>query len=787
VQGVGFPPFVYRLALGRGIAGGVRNFSGGVEIHAQGAPGDVEEFVRRLRDDTPPLARIRDLAVTDVPLGDETAFRIETTGAAGGLDVDAARDIATCDACLAEMRDPSGRRHRHPFINCTDCGPRYTIIESLPYDRANTSMKVFPMCPACEREYNDPADRRFHAQPVCCHDCGPALDLLDGEGRSLETDDPIADAADALAGGMILAVKGIGGFHLACDATSSEAVKRLRERKYREEKPLAVMVRDIDAASAIAEFGASERSLLESPERPIVLLAKRGEGGCIAREAAPRSKFHGLMLPYTPVHHMLLERLPYLVMTSGNKTEEPIARTNEAALEKLRGIADMFLVHDRAILTRNDDSVVREIADDAVIMRRSRGYAPEPIAAGENVGGIIACGPMLKNCIAVGRNDLAYVSQHIGDLTNLETYRSLEQTAEKLCGMLGVEPELAACDAHPGYASTRFAESLGIPVVRVQHHHAHIVACMAENDLRGRVIGIAFDGTGYGDDGHTWGSEILIADRAGYERLGHLSYMKMPGGDAAVEHPGRMALGALFPLLGRDAADMLPWMDEAGRRKRRSGDGPPQTAGAGAPGGAEFRRHPGFVEVAGEGVAAAAGCASALDDADAVIEMLERGVNTPLTCGMGRLFDAASALLGVCTRRMYEGQPAIELEDVADPEAAGSYPVDVIERGGQFEADGAAILAAVCEERDGGAEVPRIAGRFHNTIADLVLEYAAAARGRTGLSDVCLSGGCFQNALLLEKSVAGLAAAGFAVHRHRLVPPNDGCVALGQLVVAASQ
>ena len=733
MQGVGFRPFVYRLALDHGIAGSVRNFSGGVEILAQAAPADVDEFVRRLRDDAPPLARIRELTVTDAPLSDETAFRIETTGAPGGLEVDAARDIATCDACLAEMRDPSGRRHRHPFINCTDCGPRYTIIESLPYDRPTTSMKVFPMCPACEREYNDPADRRFHAQPVCCHDCGPALELLDGEGRSVDCEDPIADVADALIRGKIVAVKGIGGFHLACDAGSPDAVKRLRKRKHREEKPLAVMVRDVGAARAIAELGAPEQSLLESPERPIVLLAKRGEGGCIAREVAPRSKFHGLMLPYTPVHHMLLERLPYLVMTSGNKTEEPIARTNGAALEKLRGIADVFLVHDRAILTRNDDSVVREIAGEAVIMRRSRGYVPEPISAGEGVGGIIACGPMLKNCIAVGRGGLAYVSQHIGDLTNLETYRSLEQTAEKLCGMLGVEPELAACDAHPGYASTRFAESLGLPVVRVQHHHAHIVACMAENDLWGRVIGIAFDGTGYGDDGHTWGGEVLIAGRAGYERFGHLSYMKMPGGDAAVEHPGRMALGALFPLLGRDAANLLPCLDEV----------------------------------------------------DAVIEMLERDVNTPLTCGMGRLFDAASALLGICTRRTYEGQPAIELEGIADPEAAGSYPIELIERGGQFEVDGAAILAAVCEDRDAGTEIARVAGRFHNTIADVVLEYAAAARDRTGLTDVCLSGGCFQNALLLEKSVAGLAAAGFAVHRHRLVPPNDGCVALGQLVVAA--
>ena len=732
---MGFRPFVYRLAVGHGLVGSVRNFSGGVEVFAQGAPADIDEFVRRLRDDAPPLARIRELTAADAPLADDAAFRIDTTGVAGGLDVDAARDIATCDACLAEMRDPSDRRHRHPFINCTDCGPRYTIIESLPYDRPNTSMKTFAMCPDCELEYNDPADRRFHAQPVCCHKCGPALQVLDADGRPVECGDPIGVAGRALARGEIVAVKGLGGFHLACDAASPDAVRRLRHRKYREEKPLAVMARDLDAVREIASFSPAERALLESPERPIVLLAKKGEGGCIAAEVAPRSKFHGVMLPYTPVHHLLLEHVPFLVMTSGNKTEEPIAFTNEDAAEKLHGIADLFLVHDRPILTRNDDSVVREVAGDVVIMRRSRGYAPEPIAAGQGVDGIIACGPMLKNCIAVGRNDLAYVSQHIGDLTNLETYRSLEQTTEKLCGMLGVRPKLAACDAHPGYASTRFAESLGLPVVKVRHHHAHIAACMAENGIHGRVIGIAFDGTGYGDDGHTWGSEVLIADRAGYERFGHFSYMKMPGGDAAVEHPGRMALGALFPLFGRDAAKMLPQMDEA----------------------------------------------------DAIIEMIERDINCPLTCGMGRLFDAASALLGVCTRGTYEGQPAIEFEAVADADAAGDYPAQAVEQDGQFVVDGAAILAALCEDGDQGKSVPLIAGRFHNTIAAILIEYARMARDHAGLTDVCLSGGCFQNAILLEKSVAGLEDSGFTVHRHRIVPPNDGCVALGQLVVAASQ
>ena len=735
MQGVGFRPFVYRLARELAVSGSVRNFAGGVEIFAQGQAANVGDFLRRLRDDAPPLARIRDLAVTDAQAEDVTGFHIDMTGASGGLDVDAARDIATCNACLAELNDPADRRYRHPFINCTDCGPRYTIIDSLPYDRPATSMKTFAMCADCEREYNDPADRRFHAQPVCCPRCGPKLTLLDADGNPIAADDPVAETAERLARGGIAAIKGIGGFHLACDATSSEVVARLRKKKYREEKPLAVLARDLDAVRRIAHVSAAERALLESPERPIVLLERKGEG-VLAPEVDPRSRFHGVMLPYTPIHHMMAERVPYLVMTSGNRTEEPIARTNEGALGKLRGVADVFLVHDRDILTRNDDSVVREIAGDVVIMRRSRGYAPEPIAVGQNVGGIVACGPMLKNCAAVGRGDLAYVSQHIGDLANVETYNSLHDTIQKLCGMLGVEPTLVACDKHPGYASTRLAESMELPLTRVQHHHAHVAACMAENGLRDRVIGIVFDGTGYGDDRHTWGGEVLAAGRADYERIGHLSYMRMPGGDAAVNHPGRMALGALFPLMGRDAARAVPWMDEP--------------------------------------------------EVEAVLEMLDRGVNVPLTCGMGRLFDAASAVLGVCARRTYEGQPAIELEGVADPAVADAYPVDLVETGDGIESDGAAILAAVCEERDAGLPVPEIAGRFHNTIVDFLLKCAAAARERTGLNGVCLSGGCFQNALLLERSVARLAADGFSVHRHRLVPPNDGCVALGQLIVAAS-
>ena len=735
MQGIGFRPFVYRLATELGLAGSVCNSAGGVDILAQADEDRLDQFVRRLRDDAPPLARIRELSTADAPAVDAADFQIVPTDAAGALEVDAARDIATCDDCLAELRDPGDRRYRHPFINCTNCGPRYTLIETLPYERPNTAMKAFAMCADCEREYGDPADRRFHAQPVCCWACGPTLELRGADGGDLQSEDPVRDVARALGLGRIAAIKGIGGFHLACDAMSPDAVGRLRERKCREQKPLAVMARDLEAVARIAETTDAERTLLASPERPIVLLRKKGRG-IIADQVDPRSRFHGVMLPYTPVHHLLAEALPYLVMTSGNRTEEPIARTNAAALETLRGIADVFLLHDRKILTRNDDSVVREVAGDVVIMRRSRGYAPEPIDVGQDVDGILACGPMLKNCIALGRGTLCTVSQHIGDLKNVETYRSLEETARKLSGMLGVEPIRAVCDRHPVYASTRFAESLGLPVVKVWHHHAHIAACMAENGLYDPVIGVAFDGTGYGDDGRTWGSEILIADRAGCQRFGHLAYMPMPGGDAAVEHPGRMAVGVRFAALGKGAADGVPGL----------------------------------------------GC----DEAAAVVEMLERGVNCPLSCGMGRLFDAASALLGVCTLASYEGQPAIELEDAADPDVAETYPLDLAERDGELIADGAGILAAVCADRDAGSPVAAVAGRFHNTVVELLLEYVRAARSRTGLRDVCLSGGCFQNAILVEKSVARLEADGFHVYRHRLVPPNDGCIALGQMVVAAN-
>jgi hydrogenase maturation protein HypF len=753
VQGVGFRPFVYRLATGLGLAGTVRNDALGVEIVAEGDADVVDVFACRLRFDAPPLARIRELTVADTEPTGRDGFRIELTDSAGGLDVDAARDTATCDDCLRELRDPDDPRYRHPFINCTNCGPRYTISERLPYDRPNTSMAGFAMCLDCELEYHNPADRRFHAQPICCWACGPMLELRDAGGEVLRSDDPVAAVADALAAGRIAAIKGVGGFHLACDATSEDAVRRLRERKHRAEKAFAVMARDLAAARNIAVISEAEAALLAGPERPIVLLAKT-PATRIACGVDPRSRFHGVMLPYTPIHHLLAERLAYLLMTSGNQVHEPICRTNDEALARLRSIADVFLLHDRDILTRNDDSVARVVAGEPVLLRRSRGYVPEPIAVGDDVTGIVACGPMLKNCAAIGRGGLAYVSQHIGDLENLETYRSLGQTVDKLVQMLGVEPTLAVCDRHPDYPSTRFAESLGLPVVRVGHHHAHVAACMVEHGLRDRVIGFAFDGTGHGNDGRTWGSEVLIADRASAERFGHLSYMQMPGGDAAVRHPGRMAIGALHATMGRDAVRAVPWMGEA--------------------------------------------------EAAAVIELLERDLNVPLTCGLGRLFDAVSAILGVCTRATYEGQPAIELEAVASPDESGSYPAAVAQSSDaplawndagdsgptgesrELVVDSAAILAAVITDRDAGTPIPAIAARFHNTIVDALLEWAGAARERTGLRDVCLSGGCFQNALLLERSVARLADAGFNVYRHRLVPPNDGCVALGQLAVAAA-
>jgi len=693
VQGVGFRPFVYTTARALGIRGTVRNDAEGVDIFAAGER--IEEFVARVTESPPPLARVAGIEVTDAEV-DAEEFSIIESRDGGKKQVDIAVDTRTCDDCLRELFDPDDRRYMYPFINCTNCGPRYTIIKDLPYDRPFTSMASFPMCPACEREYHDPADRRFHAQPNCCPACGPRYN-------------DIERAVEVLRDGGIVAVKGIGGYHLACDACNEEAVLRMRRLKDRDEKPFAVMVRDVSCL----RLTAGEEKLLTGIERPILLVDKR-RAPRVADAVAPRLSTLGVMLPYAPIHYIIFHKcgLPVLVMTSGNRKNEPMVVRDGPA--RLGGVADFVLDHDREIVVRNDDSVVRELAGEPVFLRRSRGYAPAPVPVGRDVTGMLACGAMLKNSIAVGRGEMAYLSQYIGDLENEETYGSLVFTAHHLLRMFDVELTCAVCDKHPDYLSTHFAESLGVPCIRVQHHEAHARACMAENDLE-HAVAVVFDGVGYGDDGRGWGGEIFHIDGPSVRREDHLSYIPLPGGDACVEYPLRTA-AALLCTRGIE----LPGMED-------------------------------------------------------VVELLRKDVNVQYTCGMGRLFDAVAALLGVCRRQTYEGQAPMELESVA---------ASAVENAGAYDAaglDAAEILEQVYRD---ASSVETRAARFHNTVVEATARAVIRAAEERGEENVCLSGGCFQNVLLLEGLMRRLSDAGLRIHRHRLVPPNDGGVAVGQLAAA---
>jgi len=717
VQGVGFRPFVYRHALAHGLAGWVRNDSSGVVIEVEGAGEDVKRFLSALPGAAPPASDIAEITSESIdPLG-ETAFAIARSETLPDALAEIPPDLGLCDDCRRELFDPADRRHRYAFINCTNCGPRFTIAERLPYDRPFTSMKSFAMCPECQREYDDPADRRFHAQPNACPVCGPQLELEGAEG------DPIPAVVDALRAGKIAAIKGLGGFHLVVDATRQDAVAALRERKWRERKPFALMVRDIAAAREIAHVSADEERLLSDYRKPIVLCRKR-DGHGLAEAVAPVSRFFGIMLPYTPIHAMLLDAgFRALVMTSANRTDEPIAIDNDEARERLGSVADVFLLHDRDIIRRSDDSVTRVFRGEPMVLRRARGYVPTAVPLAVE-GSVLAVGGDLKNTLCIVRRDRAYVSQHIGDLDHADALAFFEETLAHFQGILEVQPRTVAHDLHPGYHATAFARRLdGATLVPVQHHHAHAASCMAEHGLAGPAIAVSLDGTGYGTDGAIWGGEFLIATLAEFERFAHLAYVPMPGGERAIREPWRMAVATL--------GDAVPELD-----------------------GVEP------------------------DALRAVAEMVERGVSCPQTSSMGRLFDAVSALLGVCTHTSYEGQAAIELEAVASPDERGSYPVSL---------DPRELIRSVLGDLRAGVPVDLIARRFHNTIIALVRSVCGQARDTRGLQTVVLSGGCFQNVLLLEGCVAGLEADGFTVHYHRLVPTNDGGLSLGQAVVALAR
>jgi hydrogenase maturation protein HypF len=669
----------------------------------------------------------------------DAGFRIAPSDATGTRAVPVSPDIATCGGCLAEVRDPSDRRCRYAFTNCTDCGPRYTIVRDVPYDRPATTMAGFAMCDDCAREYHDPGDRRFHAQPVCCPACGPQLSLVDAGGGPIEGD-PVRATARLLRDGSIVAVKGLGGYHLAVDATNETAVARLRVRKHREERPLAVMVADLGAARALCHVGRHEADLLAGPTAPIVLLRRRADAG-VAAAVAPGNRALGVMLAYTPVHHLLAAEVggPF-VLTSGNVSDEPIAYADDDARARLAGIADAFLTHDRPIHMRVDDSVVRMVGDRPLLVRRSRGYAPQPVLTAQPFPRpVLAVGAELKStvCLAAGRR--AYLSHHIGDLENWETYRSFAGAIDHLRRLFEIEPAVVAHDLHPEYLSTKHAVELdGVDLVGVQHHHAHIAACLADNDLSGPAIGVAFDGTGYGTDGTIWGGEVLVADLVDFRRVGHLDVVPLPGGAAAIREPWRMAASRLAHAFNDGVPDDLA---VAGRQADRWAD---------------------------------------------VLAVARAGINSPPTSSAGRLFDAVAALAGVRDAVSYEGQAAIELEQVADPSEPRGYPVSLTD-GAPFVIGGADLVRAVVADLRAGVPVATVAARFHRGMVDAVVAACARVRADTGLDTVALSGGVFQNVLLVRWAVEALERDGFRVLTHRRVPPNDGGISFGQAVVAAAR
>jgi hydrogenase maturation protein HypF len=742
VQGVGFRPFVYTLATGLGLSGFVGNDADGVFAEVEGPAEAVGKFLLGLERDAPPLARIEGVAATDMAPTGSASFVITASGPAGPRRALVSADTATCADCLRELADPADRRFGYPFINCTNCGPRFTIVRDVPYDRPLTTMADFALCEKCAAEYHDPADRRFHAQPVCCPVCGPRLTLLDRAGRVL-AGEPLAAAAELLTQGRVVAVKGLGGYHLAADAAGEKAVAGLRAGKHREDKPFAVLVADLAAARRLCEVDAAAAGLLASSARPIVLLERR-PGADIAAATAPGNRHLGIMLPYTPLHHLLLRATGRpIVLTSGNTSDEPIAYRDDDALARLGGIADAFLTHDRAIHIRTDDSVARVFGGEPRLVRRSRGYVPEPISVSRGFPRpVLACGAELKNTFCLAKDRHAFVSHHIGDLENVETLRSFTDGIEHFRRLFDVDPQVVAHDLHPEYLSTKYALELaddGLPLQAVQHHHAHIASCLADNGADGPVIGVAFDGTGYGTDGTIWGGEFLIADLATFERGGHLAPVPMPGGAAAIRQPWRMAAAYLDD-------DGLGDLDVMRRNE------------------ASWR---------------------------AVVAMARRGINSPLTSSAGRLFDAAAAILGVRDAINYEGQAAVELEQLAAAGETGAGEggayLASIEPDHPFRILGFDLVHAVIDDLGAGTPREVIAARFHHGVAALIEAGCLLMRERHGLGTVALSGGVFQNLLLLRAAVTRLQACGFRVLLHSRIPCNDGGISLGQAVVAAAR
>jgi len=738
-------------------------------IEVEGNPVTLQEFLLRVPSEKPPLSYIQSLepSVLD-PVGFDS-FEIRQSDPTGARTTLVLPDIATCPKCLGDIFDPANRRYLYPFTNCTNCGSRYSIIESLPYDRPNTSMKHFAMCEDCQQEYEDPRNRRFHAQPNACPECGPRLELWNPSGACVAMrHEALLAAADAIRQGLVVAVKGLGGFHLMCDARNVDSVDALRQRKRREEKPLALMYPTLEMVKDHCDVSPTEERLLLSPECPIVLLRRRIAGDVsIAPSVAPGNPYLGVMLPYTPLHHLLMRELGFpVVATSGNLREEPICTDEHVALERLKGIADVFLVHDRPIVRHVDDSIVRVIAGRELVMRRARGYAPLPVCTKLTMNPILAVGGHLKNTVALGIGQDIFVSQHLGDLETAQSYQAFERTIGSLENLFEIQPAVIACDMHPDYLSTKYADKIGIPVNRVQHHYSHILSCMAENELEGTALGVSWDGTGYGLDGTLWGGEFLRITDQSFERVAHFRTFALPGGDRAIKEPRRSALGLWYETSAEVESE--PSHPESLPRKREF-NAPQSVSSPRRRGSSLESQKPEFLKSFSE------------IELKNLLSMLAKGINSPATSSAGRLFDAVASLLGIRHRNAFEGQAAMELEYLADGVDIDEYYPYTIDQGATpYVVDWQPMLSKIVEDLHNGIAAQLIAAKFHKSLAEIIV----AAAKIVGESRVILSGGCFQNKLLTETAITRLQEEGFRPYWHQRVPPNDGGIALGQVVAA---
>jgi len=740
VQGVGFRPFVYNLASKHNLSGYVLNDTKGVSIEVEGDKRSIGLFLKEIETNAPPLALIEKIKWKNLPLIGYRGFEIKSSQEEKEKFLPLSPDISICEDCLKELFNPKDRRYRYPFINCTNCGPRFTIIKDIPYDRKNTTMSKFKMCPECESEYHDPSNRRFHAQPNACWKCGPQVELLNKDGKKIVASDPIVLAAELIRKGKIVAIKGIGGYHLACDATNPSVIKQLRERKNRIDKPFALMMLDLKQVKRFCQVNPVEERLLSSSRRPIILLRRKNDS--LPQEIAPGNRYLGVMLPYTPLHYLLLKEVKIpLIMTSGNISEEPIAYQDEDAFRRLRKIADFFLVHNREIRIRVDDSVGKVVNGKAILLRRSRGYAPQPLKLNFQVKKcVLAFGGHLKNTFCFLKKGYAFLSHHIGDLENLAAVLSLEEGIAHYKKIFHLDPEIVCCDLHPNYASTNlareYAKKKKLPLISVQHHHAHIISVLAGNGIKERVIGVVFDGSGLGTDGTLWGGEFLVADYRGFERAGHLRYIHLPGGTKAIREPWRVGLSYLYEIY-RDKCERIAQKLFPERGKKIT----------------------------------------------IITNLIKRKVNSPLTSSAGRLFDAVSTILGLRETINYEGQAAIELEMLSRDQRTSFYPFKIIEKEGTFVVDMLPLVKTIVEKKLQGESKKLIATEFHWTLAQIILKMCELIRKKQKLNKVVLAGGVFQNNLLLKQTMSLLQNSDFEVIPPGIIPVNDGGISLGQAVV----